>query len=98
MGNTLLIQAIDELIFDFENALFTTQKQLKEIRPDADLVHNDGFYFFNLYIHRVMILLTFESDGEATIVWCGSHDEYELTFRNNKNTIKKWLLSHGWID
>lgn len=45
-----------------------------------------------------MILLTFESDGEATIVWCGSHDEYELTFRNNKNTIKKWLLSHGWID
>lgn len=36
LGNTLLSQAIDELIFDFENALFTTQKQLKEIRPDAD--------------------------------------------------------------
>jgi hypothetical protein len=58
-GNTLLIQAIDQL---------------------------------------VMILIEFEDNGEATIVWCGSHDEYETTFKNNKSTIKKWLNNQGLIN
>ncbi len=70
-GNTLLSQAIDELLNDLENEDCTNQEQLKKIRPDADLVHNDGFYIFNLNIHRVMILIEFEDDGEATIEWCG---------------------------
>jgi mRNA interferase HigB len=45
-----------------------------------------------------MILIEFEDDGEATIVWCGSHDEYETTFKNNKSTIKKWLNNQGLIN
>jgi mRNA-degrading endonuclease HigB of HigAB toxin-antitoxin module len=97
-GNTLLIQAIDQLVDDLENKDCSNQQQLKNIRPDADLVHNDGFYIFNIQVHRVMILIEFEYDGEATIVWCGSHDEYETTFKNNKSTIKKWLNNQGLIN
>jgi mRNA interferase HigB len=43
-----------------------------------------------------MILIEFEED-RASIVWCGTHDDYELTFRNNKATIKKWLQIRKWI-
>ena len=46
-----------------------------------------------------MILIEFEEEsGEATIQWCGSHDEYEITFKNNKNTIEKWLKDKGLIN
>jgi len=55
-GNTLLIQSIDQLVDDLENKDCSNQQQLKKIRPDADLVHNDGFYLFNIQVHRVMIL------------------------------------------
>lgn len=68
-----------------------------EKRPDADCVHSKGFYFFDISIHRTMILIEFEA-GVASIVWCGSHDEYELTFKNNKSTIQKWLRSREWIN
>ena len=44
-----------------------------------------------------MILIEFEEDGEATIVWCGNHQEYERTFKNNKQVIKKWLKKNDWI-
>ncbi len=70
---------------------------MKEARPDADIVHSDGFYFFNLNIHRTMILIEFDEDGEATVVWAGSHQEYDKTFKNNKSTIKKWLRDNEWI-
>jgi len=43
-----------------------------------------------------MILIEFD-DGEASIVWLGSHEKYEQTFRNNKVTIKNWLKSNNWI-
>lgn len=41
-------------------------------------------------------LIKFE-DEDATAVWIGSHKDYELTFKNNKNTIHKWLRNNGWI-
>jgi len=41
-GNTFLIQAIDQLVDDLENKDCSNQQQLKNIRSDADLVHNDG--------------------------------------------------------
>lgn len=71
---------------------------ISEIRTDADCVHNDGFYFFDINIHRILILIEFDDDGEATILWAGSHQEYELTFKNNKSTIEKWLRKNGYID
>ena len=43
-----------------------------------------------------MILFEFD-DSEATAVWAGTHQEYETTFKNNRNTIKKWLKSNDWI-
>jgi hypothetical protein len=36
-------------------------------------------------------------NGCTTVTWAGSHDEYELTFKNNKNTIEKWLRRNGYI-
>lgn len=97
-GNSFLISEIDNLISVLEKHQFKNQLELTEILPDADCVHKDGFYFFNINIHRTLILIEFEEDGEATIVWCGSHSEYENTFKNNKNTIKKWLKNKGWIN
>lgn len=64
---------------------------------DADRVHTDGFYFFDINIHRTLILIEFDDDGEATIIWAGTHQEYESTFKNNKPTIEKWLRNKGYI-
>lgn len=89
-GNTKLVKAIDKLITDIENAEWKEQVDIKKSRPDADCVHSDGFYFFDLNVHRAMILVVFE-DNEATVIWSGTHDEYDKTFKGNKNTIEKWL-------
>jgi len=95
-GNKPLANAIDKLIKDIEDNEWKNQTELNESRSDADCVHSDGFYFFNISIHRTMILVEFD-DGEASVVWLGNHQEYESTFKNNKNTIKKWLKSNNWI-
>jgi mRNA interferase HigB len=95
-GNTSLANAIDKLIEDIEENDWKNQTELSDSRSDADCVHSNGFYFFNLSIHRTMILIEFD-DGEASIVWLGSHEKYEQTFRNNKVTIKNWLKSNNWI-
>jgi hypothetical protein len=62
------------------------------------LVHVDGFYFFDIHIHRTLILVEIDEEGEATIVWAGTHQEYETTFKNNKSTIEKWLRKNGYIE
>ena len=95
-GNISLSEAIDGLIKDIEVNHWRNQTELNHARPDADCVHNDGFYFFNLNIHRTMVFVEF-NDDEATIVWVGNHQEYDATFKNNKSTIKKWLSSGDWI-
>lgn len=96
-GNVSLIVAIDILINDLEINQFSNQAELLTIRPDADCVHSDGFYFFDISIHRTLVLIEFEQNGDVSIVWCGTHDEYENTFKNNKNTIRKWLKDREWI-
>ncbi|MFC3415370.1 type II toxin-antitoxin system HigB family toxin [Algoriphagus hitonicola] len=95
-GNSSLNLAIDALISDIAENNWTNQIDLKKSRPDADCVHSDGFYFFNIAICRTMILVEFD-DLEATVVWAGSHSDYEKTFQNNKRTIKKWLRNKEWI-
>jgi len=84
------------LISDIENANWTTHTDIKSSRPDADCVHNDGFYFFDINIHRTMILIAFE-DEEAMVIWVGSHDVYDKTFKGNKTTIEKWLRHQKMI-
>jgi len=88
--------AIDKLIEDIEENDWKNQTELNELRSDADCVHSDGFYFFNISVHRTMILIEFH-DGEASVVWLGNHKEYENIFKNNKSTIKKFLKSNNWI-
>lgn len=95
-GNKKLIYSIDKLISDIESAQWTKKTDINETRPDADCVHSDGFYFFDINIHRTMILIVFEDD-EATVVWTGSHDEYDKTFKGNKSTIEKWLRKQKLI-
>ena len=95
-GNIKLCQEIDKLISDIESSEWGDAKELKADRKDADCVHNDGFYFFNLNIHRTMILVVFD-DKEATVVWAGAHDEYDRIFRGNKNVIAKWLRAKKLI-
>ena len=96
-GNTKLCSEIDKLITDLEN--FKPQKErIYDVRNDADCVHNDGFYFFDIYIHRTLILIELNEDGEATIVWAGSHQEYEEIFKNNKLVVEKWLRKKGYIE
>lgn len=56
-GNTTLFQEIDSLVHDLENNEFNSFEELKKIRNDADKVHNDGFYFFNIHIHLTLILM-----------------------------------------
>jgi mRNA interferase HigB len=96
-GNTLLAHAIDDLLDVIEKKDWKNQDELIRDRPDADNVHSDGFYFFDINIHRTMILIEFE-EGEVDIVWCGTHDEYESIFKNNKSTINKWLRKNNWIN
>ena len=87
---------IDLLINVIENNLWKNQMELTLIRSDADCIHSDGFYFFNISVHRAMILIEFDCE-EATVVWVGSHQEYERVFKGNKNTIRSWLRANDWI-
>ncbi len=93
-GNDQLRKAIDTLISDIEKLGPT---ELIHQRSDADKVHNVGFYFFNIRHDRVMILIEWTMDGDASVVWIGDHDDYERTFKNNKKVIQKWLSEKGWI-
>lgn len=95
-GNIVLTDAIDKLIIDIEDNKWKNQTELNRTRPDADSVHSDGFYIFDINIHRTMILIEFDEE-EASVVWAGTHQEYETIFKNNKNTIRKWLNSNDWI-
>lgn len=96
-GNIKLCKAIDELISTIEDNSWETKEDILFDRPDADQVHSDGFYFFDISIHRAMLLLELSDDGEATVVWAGTHDDYERIFRNSKSVIKKYLSDRGWI-
>lgn len=35
--------------------------------------------------------------GEVDVLWVGTHDDYQRVFGDNKDTIKKWLRSQGYI-
>lgn len=96
-GNNQLIKAIDKLINDIQTNSWDSQLELKETRPDADCVHSEGFYFFNLNVHRTMVLIEFDESKRARVIWTGSHQDYEKMFKNNRSTIKKWLKENGWI-
>lgn len=97
IGNKKLCAAIDKLIQDLEK-FKPDESLLTEIRNDADCVHSDGFYFFNINIHRTLILIELDDIGEATIIWAGTHQEYERVFKNNKSTIEKWLRDKNHIE
>ena len=67
-GNSRLVKAIDKLIKDIELSDWSSPDEIKQDRPDGDCVHSDGFYFFDINIHRTMLLVEFGDNNEATIV------------------------------
>ncbi len=95
-GNLKLTQAIDKLIADIEHSDWQDKLELLESRPDADRVHSEDIFFFDLHIHRTLTLIVF-TEQIAEILWVGNHDEYETTFKGNKRTIETWLRNHGKI-
>ena len=95
-GNIKLSKAIDKLITDIENAQWKNKMEVIEARPDADKVHSSNVFFFNINIHRTMILIIFD-EQEAEILWAGSHSEYDKAFKGNKKTIETWLRNQGKI-
>ena len=97
-GNSKLIRAIAKFVEDIEAGNWENGEELKIHRPDADCVHKEGFYFFDIFIHRTLVLIEFDDTGEATVVWIGTHQDYEKVFKNNKNTIRRWLKANEYID
>jgi len=95
-GNVKLLKAIDKLIFDIENSKWKDKMEVIKVRPDADRVHSDNFFFFDINVHRTMILIVFD-EQEAEVLWGGSHSEYDKTFKGNKKTIETWLRNQGKI-
>ena len=95
-GNIKLIRAIDKLIMDIEKSGWRNKMDVIRDRKDADRVHSDNFFFFNINIHRTMILIVFEAQ-EAEVLWVGTHSEYDKIFKGNKSTIETWLRNQGKI-
>lgn len=91
-----LIKAIDKLILDIESADWQDKSGLIKSRPDADRVHGNDFFFFDINVHRTLTLVVF-TEQYAEILWVGNHDDYDSTFKGNKNTIETWLRNHGKI-
>ncbi len=103
-GNKALCEAIDKLIKDLEEAKWKTKKELQDDRPDADCVNSEGAYIFDIKIHRTLVFIVFSegngedvTEGEATVLWAGPHDEYDKKF-NNKSTIESYLRINGIIE
>ena len=110
-GNEKLVKAIDALIDDFRKSRWTNKDEVLKDRKDGDCVHSDGYYFFDIHVHRTCVLIEYQpadpeldedgnekDEGIVGIHWVGSHDEYERTFKNNKPAIEKWLRSKGLIE
>lgn len=93
LSNNRLIREIGILIDELENKQIMSSRDLIRIRKDADRIHSADIYFLNLYVHRVMVKMEFD-DGWAIILWIGSHEKYVATFKNNKDTIEKWLKAN----
>ena len=68
-GNIPLVTEIDELIKKIEASAWKSKEEIQAARPDADQVHSDGFYFFDINVHRTLILVEFDDDSEAK--WFG---------------------------
>ncbi|SEI46029.1 HigB_toxin, RelE-like toxic component of a toxin-antitoxin system [Dyadobacter sp. SG02] len=96
-GNKRLEQAIHQLIADLEQMSFASKGELLEVRKDADRVHGKDFYFFDLHVHRTLVFVQFK-ENLATIIWAGTHAEYVRTFKNNTNTIEKWLRERDLLN
>lgn len=53
-GNLNLTKAINKLIEDIESSEWKDKLELIESRPDADRVHSENFFFFDINIHRTL--------------------------------------------
>lgn len=50
----------------------------------------------DISVHRTFVMIVF-TEKYAEILWVGTHDDYDSTFKGNKKTIETWLRNHGKI-
>ena len=67
-GNIKLLIAVDKLIQDLESGKIGSAESLQKIRSDADKVYNSGIYFFNIHIHRALLIIEFNK-LQAKVLW-----------------------------
>ncbi|MBL0913757.1 MAG: type II toxin-antitoxin system HigB family toxin [Bacteroidia bacterium] len=99
-GNKRLTEAAEQLRADLEKACWRDRQDLQQERRDADCVYEECIFFFDIHLHRVLALVEYsgeDEDGTVMLLWAGSHSAYERTFKNNRNTIEKWLKDRNYI-
>lgn len=90
-GNLRLRRETSKLIETLRANEFSSYKELKTHRPDADNVYNEKAFFFNLHSHRALVQIDFNHQV-AMILWVGNHDKYDWYFKGSKKAIKDLLL------
>jgi mRNA interferase HigB len=93
-GNKVLNTSIKAFEKEVKNLKI---ENLSEVPSQWDKVHNDGFYFIDITGKERLLALVEVEDNELTILWFDDHVRYETIFRNNKNTIEKWLRARGHV-
>lgn len=97
-GNKILNQNIADIIklIENKNNNCKDEKEFKELLKsyDPDNVSR-GYNAFFLNISkadRSLVVVEYdEIEGEVDVLFVGTHDEYETTFKNNKDVIEKYL-------
>lgn len=75
------------LINVLENAEIHSQEHFRTLRRDAEKVHNEGFYFVDIIVHRALLLVLIE-EKQVRVVWAGNHQEYERILKTTKTASR----------
>ena len=90
-GNLRLRRDVDKLKILLRDNNFNSYQELKKVRKDADNVHEEVAFFFNIHSHRILVQIDFEH-YKAIILWVRNHNRYDRFFSGGKRAIKKLLI------
>ena len=93
-GDATLDGAFNDFLEQVTDANWQNDADVKITFPKADRAV-DSFYFFDIGSSRNFSLVNFKK-GQFEIIWAGNQDDYIATFKNNKDTIKKFLRKKGY--
>jgi mRNA interferase HigB len=93
-GDATLEKAFNDFLAAVTAANWQNDADVKNTFHRADRILG-GFYVFDIGSNHNLSLVLFNK-GQFEIIWAGNHDDYEATFKNNKDTIKKFLKKKGY--